>query len=379
MGSRILTLQRQAAELGRLRTGFYDSGRPQRSETWILTSHEREYVQVAADLWGGTVTEWKPLNGSIKQWRVITGAVSLDAILPSGDPLNQYNEMWSGGGCQRRCDGITEKLSRKPCICLAQHGEDWYLLPKGKVCSATTRLNVLLPDMPDLGVWRAETKSFYAADSMAGQVDTVLQGTGGQGIVPVRLTIQQRQVVRNGQTKKFPVVMVIPRLAQLRQALDGPLSRTAALNPGVASEALAIEAPKRKDWVALANGALNSDDVRDLWMQARQAGDVHPKGQDPLSKELMAIAARKDEEAAAESPARPTRQSADADGVIDAELVDDDQAQALKEFYAAAESAGISRRDAALDFESDEGMPPSEAGANPLRHAAREYAKKGAK
>lgn len=320
MGSRILTLQRQAAELGRLRTGFYESGRPQRSETWILTSHEREYVEVAAHLWGGAVHEWKPLNGNIKQWRVITDAVSIDAILPPGDPLNQHNELWSGGGCQRRCDGITEKISRKPCVCLAQHGEEWYLLPKGRVCSATTRLNVLLPDMPDLGVWRAETKSFYAADAMAGQVDTVLQGTGGQGLVPVRMSIQQRQVVRNGQTKKFPVVMVTPRLARLRQALEGPLSTAAALNAGVVPETLAIEAPKKKDWVALAQGALTSDDVRGLWMEAQAAGDVHPKGGDPLSKQLMAIATAKDAE-----HARSIRQEPDEDGAVDAELVDEQE------------------------------------------------------
>lgn len=354
MGSRILTLQRQAAELGRLRTGFYDSGRPQRSETWILTSHEREYAQAAADLWGGSVHEWKPLNGSIKQWRVITNAVSLDAILPSGDPLNQYNEMWSGGGCQRRCDGITEKLSRKPCICLAQHGEDWYLLPKGKVCSATTRLNVLLPDMPDLGVWRAETKSFYAADGMAGQVDTVLQGTGGQGIVPVRLTIQQRQVVRNGKTKHFPVVMVIPRLTQLRQALAGPLSTAVALNPGASSEALAIEAPK-PDYIALAKGSLTSDDVRDLWRQARQAAHVQQDGKDPLSRELMSIAALKDEEAAAEAPSHPV---ADAEGVVDAEIVDENALLWSDILDAADDKHGWTKEQTEREFlKGSEGVP----------------------
>lgn len=339
MGSRILTLQRQAAELGRLRTGFYESGRPQRSETWILTSHEREYVEVAAELWGGEVHDWKPLNGSIKQWRVVTGAVSIDAILPPGDPLNQNNELWSGGGCQRRCDGITEKISRRPCICLAQHGEEWYLLPKGKVCSATTRLNVLLPDMPDLGVWRAETKSFYAADAMAGQVDTVLQGTGGQGLVPVRMTIQQRQVVRQGKTKKFPVVMVTPRLARLRQALEGPLSKAVALNPGSAPEALAIEAPKKVDWVALAKGALGSQDVRELWKQARAAGDVDPRGEDPLSKKLIAIAALKDEEAAAERAGL----TPDEDGAIEGEVVEDEPSENLKAVWPKVATVGGQR------------------------------------
>jgi hypothetical protein len=310
MGSRILTLQRQAAELGRLRTGFFEGKAPRRSETWILTSHEREYVEAAASLWGGEVHEWTPQGAKIKQWRVTTKKRSIDALLPPGDPLSQNNELWSGGGCQRRCDGITEKIAKVPCICLAEHGPEWYLLPKGKVCSATTRLNVLLPDMPDFGVWRAETKSFYAADGLAGQVDTVLQGTGGQGVVPVRLTIQQRKVVRAGQTKNFPVVMVIPRLNRMRDALTGPMSMAAALDPAGAGRQ-AIEAP-RPDYRALAMDADTIDDVQDLYRKAQAAG--HADAQ--LLADLKGIAA------ALEQPSRAVAVP-DEDGAVDAEVVED--------------------------------------------------------
>jgi hypothetical protein len=340
MGSRILTLQRQAAELGRLRTGFYESGRPQRSETWILTSHEQDYLKAAAELWGGDVHEWKPLNANIKQWRLVTKARTIDALLPPGDPLSQYNEMWSGGGCQRRCDGVTEQLAKRPCICLAQHGPEWYLLKKGTVCSATTRLNVLLPEMPDLGVWRAETKSFYAADGLAGQVDTVLQGTGGQGVVPVRLSIQQRQVVRAGQTKKFPVVMVVPRLAKLRHALSGPMSMAAALDPH-AVERVAIEAP-RPDYASDAASALTADDLNDIWRKADTRGELTP--------ELKALLSARSEELKAETVRRPRPQVAaepDEDGAIDAEVLDDEPAdewtRVWSEIGAAARARGWSK------------------------------------
>jgi hypothetical protein len=295
MGSRLLNIQRRAAEHGRLRTGYTKGNRPARSDTWVVTSHSEDHVRTAAKLWGGEPESWKPLNSTIEQWRVITKAASIEALITPGDPLNQYNEMWSAGGCQRRCDGETELLSRQSCICLARFGEDWHQQKKGTVCSATSRLNVMLPDLSGMGMWRAETHSFYAASEWGGMVDMVLAGTDGKGFVPVTLRIEPRQVVREGQTKKFPVVVVELRGVTPRQALAGPLSTALALDP-TGSQPLAIEAG-RPDYLAEAEGALTSDDVRDVWRRASKNGHVDPKGSDELSKELMAIAARMDAEA----------------------------------------------------------------------------------
>lgn len=317
MGSRLRNIQARAAEHGRLRTGYTQGNRPMRSATWVVTSHSEEHVRTAAELWGGEVESWSPLNSTISQWRVITKASSIEALITPGDPLNQYNEMWSKGGCQRRCDGETELLSRQPCLCLARFGEDWHQRKKGTVCSTTSRLNVMLPDLSGMGMWRAETHSFYAAQEWGGMVDMVLAGTRGDGFVPVTLRIEPRQRVANGETKKFPVVVVELRGVTPRQALAGPMNAATALDPGAASQAVAaIEGPKGRDWIAEATGALTSDDVRDLWMDARQAGVVHPKGTDPLSKQLMAIAAEKDAENAGEP-------GPDEDGAYPAEVVED--------------------------------------------------------
>jgi hypothetical protein len=223
MAGRILTLQRQARELGRLRTGYTtgEKSRPVRSDTWILTSHSEHYMRAAAEEFGGTCRE----VAADRQRRRRSGASSptrpIDAIMPPGDPLSQTNELWSGGGCQRRCDGVTEQLSDSPCLCLAQHGEQWHEQPKGKVCAATTRLNVILPDMPDVGIYRVETHSFYAANEIAATVDLIRNATGGHAAVPIRLRIEQRQRVANGQTKKFPVVVVELRGATAGQILGG--------------------------------------------------------------------------------------------------------------------------------------------------------------
>lgn len=297
MGSRLLNIQRRAAEHGRLRTGFTQGNGPARSATWIVTSHSEEHVRRAAELWGGEAEQWKPLNSTIVQWRVITQAPAIEALITPGDPLNQYNELWTKGGCQRRCDGETELISRQPCLCARQFGEDWHQQKKGTVCSTTSRLNVMLPDLSGMGMWRAETHSFYAASEWGGMVDMVLAGTNGQGFVPVTLRIEPRQAVRDGKTKKFPVVVVELRGVTPRQALTGPMTAAVALDPAGASQAVAaIEAP-RPDYLAEAEGALTSDDVRDVWRRARAAGHVDPKGHDELSKQLMEIAERMDAEA----------------------------------------------------------------------------------
>jgi len=274
--SRILTLQRQARELGRLRNGYTEGKRPVKSETWVVTSHAEHYVEAAAAEWGGTVEPWQPQGGGAPQFRVITETSSLDAILPPGDPLSQTFELWSGGGCQRRCDGVTEFLSDSPCMCegLADRRAE---ASAGKACKETTRLNVILPSMPDLGVWRMETHSFWAANEVAAAVDLIIAATGGRAAVPIRLRLEPRQVKRAGeQLKKFIVPVVEIRGATAGQLLSGSadltqLASAPALGNGSAP-ALAAGNGNGRDWLAEAKTAKTVDALRDLYREATQAG-----------------------------------------------------------------------------------------------------------
>jgi hypothetical protein len=240
MAGRILTIQRQARELGRLRSGYTDGRRPVRSETWIVTSPAEHYVQAAAAEWGGTVEPWQPQGNGAAQFRVITQAVAVDAIMPPGDPLSQSYESWNKGGCARRCDGITELLSDTACLCRAQYGDTWYEQGKDTVCAATTRLNVILPQMPDVGVWRMETHSHWAANEIAAHVDLIRTATGGERAVPIRLRIEQRQRLAGGKTKKFPVVAVELRGVTAGQVLAGTVLGAI---PSAAPPALGGETP----------------------------------------------------------------------------------------------------------------------------------------
>jgi hypothetical protein len=155
----------------------------------------------------------------------------VDAILPPGDPLSQSYEMWSRGGCQRRCDGETEQMSNKPCLCRAQFDDEFYLQGPEVSCRPHTRLNVILPDLPDLGVWRMESKGFYAANEIPAAVDLIYHATGGKVAVPVRLRIEPRKRVAQGKTKNFPVIVVEIRGATAGQILSGQ-PQTVALADG---------------------------------------------------------------------------------------------------------------------------------------------------
>lgn len=331
MGSRILTMKRQAAELGRIRTGYSrpnpDSKKgpiPVKSKTFVLTSHSRDYIAAAAELYGGKVEQWTPQRQSVAQWRVITKATELHAILPAGDPLSQSYEMWTGGGCARRCDGVTDSVSGQACVCLAKYGEDWHERKPDQVCRPTSRIGVFLADMPDLGVWRLETKSYYAADALAGGLDTVLQATGGQGLLPVRMWIEQRTAVRNGKTKQFQVVMLVPALPKLRHALSGPISTAAALDPASlnrpAIEAAPAEVP---DYVADARLCKTSDQVLGIWQKARAAGHGEDKALFGALRQIADDIGKGIDTYTGETGAESD--GPDDEGVFDGEFLDEDQ------------------------------------------------------
>src|SRR3954453_14686912 len=74
--------------------------------------------------------------------------------------------MWSGGGCQRRCDGIRELLGDTPCMCPEDLAERAELAGKGEACKATTRITVVLYELGEMTGARLETHSAYASSEL---------------------------------------------------------------------------------------------------------------------------------------------------------------------------------------------------------------------
>lgn len=192
----ILDLQRRLRELGRIRIGKRDGKRPARLETFRLTSTSETLIQHAAGLYGGIPQVWDDAPGLSRQWEVITEVDRLPVAIPPGVSVSQWYELWSGGGCVRRCDGQTEMISGDPCVCRSVSDEI--------ECKPTTRLSVILPELPDVGVWRLETHGWYAATELAGMAE-LLQA---RGPVSAHLRIEQRTTLSRGQTRHFPVPVI---------------------------------------------------------------------------------------------------------------------------------------------------------------------------
>lgn len=320
MSGRILSLQRQARELGRLRSGYTDTSgpkpRPVKSTTWIVTSHSEDYVRAAAALWGGEPEKWQPLGAGAAQWRVTTECSAIDAIMPPGDPLSQHLELWSKGGCARRCDGVTELLSDTACLCRAQFGDDFHTQPKERRCQATTRLSLILPAMPDIGVWRVETHGYYAANEIAATVDVIRGAVGDRAMVPVQARIEPRTRVSEGKTKQFPVIVLALRGVTAGQILSGSVS-AAELSTAEPRSALPagptpapVAAGPAQSFADRALDARSIETLQTVWREAAAATalaeQVHaPGGPTVLGDLLRRIAELMTPKPAADPPGTP--------------------------------------------------------------------------
>lgn len=202
----IVDVQRRLAEVGRIRIGQQVEAsngkqRPSKLDTLRLTSADKRRIEQAAELYGGEVEAWEAPSG--QQWQVVTETADVPVVVPPTDMcFSQFYELWSRGGCQRRCDGVIEQLSDGPCKCD----------PDQRECSPHTRLSVMLRDLPGLGLWRLDTQGYYAMNELAGAVELIHMAAGKGALLPARLRVEQRQVVRPGErgpeTRNFPVPVI---------------------------------------------------------------------------------------------------------------------------------------------------------------------------
>lgn len=259
----ILDMQRRMRELGRIRTGEQvDAGngrkRPVKLGTFRLTSVSREYIEHAAQVYGGTVKPWQSPRGP--EWETTIESPTLEVIVPPGEAVDPWYELWRAGGCQRRCDGHTNILANEgsggPCECPSKPTERMALAAKGEACKPTTRLNVMLPALPDLGVWRLESHSFYAAVELAGTVDTIRIAAERGVLVRARLRIDQRHVKRPNQPPHdFTVpVLELPDFIANEYLPEGAFLGAPRLGQGPAAPPPALPAgpplPERSDFRA---------------------------------------------------------------------------------------------------------------------------------
>lgn len=307
--SRILTIQRRSKELGRIRTGQVTQtargkARPAKLETFRFTSHSENLVRKVAELYGGEAREWQPQGGGAKQWEVLSDAKRIPILVPP-QPVSQAFELWSGGGCQRRCDGERESITDSPCLC----GPD----PAERECSPTTRLNVILRDVEGIGLWRLESHGYYAAVELPEVADFLSRA--GISNLPAFLVLEQRTVKRDGQTRQF----MVPGIE-----VEGitPAQLIAGTQP---TDAPAIEAPKVKQdpesFIASLPHVRSMGELREMWKLAHSYGVMTNEVSAALSERADAL--REDEaevqdptvEAEAYAEAEPVQDRGDADAL----------------------------------------------------------------
>jgi hypothetical protein len=204
-------------ELGRLRMGQrVDTGRvkdgrkvqrPAKLETWRLTSTDWRLIDRAAELYGGKPETWADAPGwnhekqtGVRQFQVTTEANDVPVMLPPEVALSQAMEAWKAAECLRRCDGTWDQISGAECLCSDE---------ESPLCKPTTRLSVLLTDMPGLGVWRLETHGWYAARELVPMVR--LAASFGAG-TRFRLRIDPRQRQTRDGDKTVTYLFGVPVL-----------------------------------------------------------------------------------------------------------------------------------------------------------------------
>lgn len=203
----VVDIQRRMRSLGKIRMGDRGTkGQPQRLTEFRLTSPSRQLIEAAAAAYGGDVRQWEGAPDG-EQWEVYTETAQLPiAIPPADEPYSQHYELWSGAGCQRRCDGRTamvatdkQGMRERACVCD----------PDERECKLTTRASVMLPDIPGIGVWTIESHGYNAAVELTGTL-AFLGRAASQGVyVEAVLRLEQRSKRVPGQPVSRFVVPVI--------------------------------------------------------------------------------------------------------------------------------------------------------------------------
>jgi hypothetical protein len=329
----ILTLQQSMRRLGRIRMGAKGSktvtknGKkvevefPRKIESWRMTSASRDLLEAAAAIYGGEVGEWEGSpNGT--QWELFTEADAIDVVIPPGEmAFSQWFEMWSGGGCQRRCDGTSEQLSDSACMCPADPEDRIAAAQKGEACKPTTRLFVIQPHLPDVGLWHFESHGFYAATEIPGTINIIRAAAANGTLIPARLRIEQRTSKANNETLRYAVPVIelptlTPHALMTGEVVGGqlPSGTPAQLSAARAELEAGGTAPKPDTRSGMQRV---SDAVNDQIRASTEAALAKAK-QPPPASERPTVTAQLDaalaKEQRGDTPARPLPSAGSGDG-----------------------------------------------------------------
>jgi hypothetical protein len=330
----ILDLQMRMRQLGEIRLGHVvptsnGKTRPAKLDKFRFTSPSREILASVADLYGGEVKPWTPANGGPAEFEVYSTVNRLPVLIPPRDAVSQWYELYAGSKCQRRCDGVTEQKTDRPCMCD----------PDNRECAMTTRVNVMLRDVPALGQWLLISKGYHAAVTLPPAAELLSQAGG---YVAGWLGMEEKTAIVKDKLARFKVptldVEITPGALMAGEVTGG--KQEVAKGPERAAISAGPPPPSAppKDFLAEAKAAATQAEVLAVFQEAKQAGA--PVG---YLEQLKAIGLTKPEEAGPSgqphpddtqrilNPAdygdatqgQPNEANRTEDEVVDAEVVDD--------------------------------------------------------
>lgn len=333
----ILDLQMRMRQLGEIRIGHVvptgktrrdgkPGTRPAKLDKFRFTSPSREILTSVAELYGGEVKPWTPANGGPAEFEVYSQSNRLPVLIPPRDAVSQWYELYAGSKCQRRCDGVTEHKSDRPCVCN----------PERRDCKITTRVNVMLRDVPALGQWLLISKGYHAAVTLPPAAELLAQAGG---YVAGWLGMEEKTGLVDDKPTRFMVptldVEITPAALMAGEVTGG----AAAVAKG--PERAAIEAGPAKtagpdrDYLAEAKAAATQAEALAVFQAAKQAGA--PVG---YQEQIKAIGLAKPAAAPTAVAAKPEPSAPDDEGVYEGEVVDDDPAEVQAIWFQVIAAAG---------------------------------------
>lgn len=337
----IKDLQKRLTQVGVIRLGeqrVASSGKkyPAKLETLRFTSASRSMVEAIAAAYGGQVKPWQANTGP--QWEVVTGVNEVPVLVPP-QRIDPNLEHWGNGFRDRHCDGEIETIRNTPCLCAAAQLAGKPFAPRD-MCKPTTRMSLMLANMPGIGTFKLESHGWNAAAELpmlAEAIEKAPEPIPAQLVVEVR----EKKLFHPGKPQKDQIesrVYMVPVLhfnwVTPAQVFGGEIGSAAhAALSGASAERRAIEAAKleserrkftAEEYLQLAESAEEIDDTRELWTDAAHDGALTDEVKAALHERVAAIKARDTAQAEPEAAEQVTTPPvAAAEDVVDAEVVPD--------------------------------------------------------
>lgn len=328
----ILDLQMRMRQLGEIRLGHVvptSSGktRPAKLNKFRFTSASREILTSVAELYGGEVKPWTPANGGPSEFEVYSTVNRLPVLIPPRDAVSQWYELYAGSKCQRRCDGVTEHKSDRPCMCD----------PDNRDCAMTTRVNVMLRDVPALGQWLLISKGYHAAVTLPPAAELLAQAGG---YVAGWLGMEEKTAIVKDKLARFMVptldVEITPAALMAGEVTGSTPAVAKSTERAAIGSGPSQNSTPPKDFLAEANAAATQAEALAVFQAAKDAGA-------PVDylEQLKAIGLAKPA-AGPEKAGAPARKEPvpDEDGVYEGEVVDDDPADVQAVWFQVVAAAG---------------------------------------